>query len=158
MPKFKRREKERIEALNELVTDAVALYNECVQQLASYRAEAAELLFYIELHAAFPMDERDYRDYSTLFSDLQRIDEKMNTVQAEVARLETQFAQFSRQYTRLINHLEKANAKAVSKILAAMDELAIDLHIRSYNAKLDVDYRYSFFYYYRQKMRGILFN
>jgi hypothetical protein len=158
MRKLKSKEKERVKALNELVSDAVALHNECVQQMAAYRAEAGELLFYLELHASFPMDERDFRDYSSLFSDLQRIDEKMHTVQAEVARMETLFAQFSRQYTRLINHLEKANAKAVSKILSAMDELALDLHVRSFNMKLDVDYRYSFFYYYRQKMMAILFN
>jgi hypothetical protein len=158
MRKFKRREKERIEALNELVTDAADLYNECVQQQVSYRAEAADMLWYIELHCLLSMNERDYRDYCSLRSELQRIDHIVDSVQAEIARLETQFAQFNRQYTRLINHLERASDKTMRKIFADMEELALDLQIRAYNAKLDADLRYSLFYDFRQKMRAILFN
>jgi hypothetical protein len=158
MRKFNKKEKERIDALNELVTDSCVLFNDCVGMLKAYREEAAELLWYIELHASFPIDERDYRDYSGLFAELRCIDSKMAAVQAEVNRLETEFTQFTRQYTRLVHHLDNANEKGASKIFAQMEELALDLNMDSYHAKLDMDMYYSLFFDYRQKMRAILFN
>jgi hypothetical protein len=158
MRKLNNREKERVQHLNELVTDAVALYNECLQQVVAYRQEAAELQFYIELHAAFPLTEWDYRDYSSLYSELKRIDLKMYMVNSEVSRLETRFAQFNLQYNRLINQIDRAGEKDLSKIFAQMEELALDLNIHSYNAKVDLDLRCSLFYDFRQKLRAILFN
>jgi hypothetical protein len=158
MRKFNKREKARIRNLNELVTDSTAMFNECVLLLTEYRQQAGELLLYIELRALHPMDEQDYMDYSDLFSKLRSIEHKMSAVQAEVAGLETQFTQFTRQYTRLINHLEHTGDKGVSKIFAQMEELALDLLTLSYNTKADVDLHYSLFYDFRLKMRAILFN
>jgi hypothetical protein len=158
MRKFKKREKERIHHLNELVTDAVAMHNECVDWLHAYYKEAEELTCYVELHAAFPINERDEVDYAALFTELLSIDKKMDAVHAEVVRQETQFAQFNRQYNRLLNHLEKAGEANTSKIFAQMEELALDLNILSYNTKVDFDLRYSLFYDFRQKMRAVLFN
>jgi hypothetical protein len=158
MRKFTTREKERIAHLNELVSDAVALFNESVEQISAYRHQATELLYYIELHAAFPLNERDFRDYSVLYSELKRIDENMLVVVSAVSRIETEFTQFNRQYNRLINRLEHAPEKNVSKIFAQMEELALDLNIHSYNTKHDLDLRYGLFGDFRLKLRAILFN
>jgi hypothetical protein len=158
MRKFNRKEKERIRGLNELVTDAVALYNEGVEQLMLYHRQVAELLFYIELHAAFPIHEREARDYSSLYSELKRIDSRMERVQAEAHRLETEFTQLNRQYDRLIHHLENAGEKGASKIFAQMEELALDLDIHSYNIKAGIDLHYGLFCDYRFKLMAILFN